>query len=150
MKQLRIGVWAGIFVSVFSLFLLIKSFSFSYKSEFGPGPGFFPVWLCGILFVLSLLYIYESAKREQDSDEKLPTGHALKNVLFILTCLILFVIFVSYLGFILTGTLFLFILLFRQYRWYISIGISLSVSVFIFWLFSSVLGVILPHGLIAF
>lgn len=146
--NLGIGVWAGLIILLLSILLFINSFSYTYDSAFGPGPGFFPVWLSGILFILSLVYIYESIKKKEDSEEKLPTGTALKNVLFILTCLILFVILVKYLGFIITGSLFLYSLLYGQYRWFISLGISIGVSVFVFWIFSSLLGVSLPHGLL--
>ncbi|WP_248930764.1 tripartite tricarboxylate transporter TctB family protein [Paenibacillus hamazuiensis] len=139
------GVWAGFFVLLLSLVLLVTSFSYPYKKiGLGLGPGFFPVWLSVILMVLSCFYIYDSFKSKENSQTTFPRGDVLRNILFILGCLVLFVVLISFIGFVLTGTLFLFLLLYRGYKWYANIAISLSVSVFLFWLFGSVLQVALP------
>lgn len=144
MKIMRAEVWAAIVILLISFVFLYQSFSYSYSSELGPGPGYFPVWLSGILLILSCLYIFESLTAESGSAETMPRGEALRKILFILGCLSLFLILISIIGFVLTGTIFLFLLLFREYKWYSNLGISLGVSIFLFWLFDIILGVTLP------
>ncbi|WP_310192989.1 tripartite tricarboxylate transporter TctB family protein [Neobacillus niacini] len=139
------GVWAGIVVFLIAAVFLVQSFQFSYKSELGPGPGFSPVWLSGILVVLSILYFLESVSgKNAGSGEEWPKGQALKNILFILACLAVFLILVSFTGFVVSGSIFLFLLLFKAYKWYTSLLISIGVSIILFWLFDGVLGVSLP------
>lgn len=144
MVRLKAEVWVGIFLLVFSFVFFIQSFSLPYSGLEGIGAGFFPTWLSGILLILSICYIYSAHRREDSQSESMPKGKALKNILVILVCMIGFVIAVTLLGFVTTSALFLFALLFRNYKWYINIGISLGISLFIFWVFSSVLGVALP------
>lgn len=144
MNKINAGVWAGIVILLISLVILFQSFEHPYSSELGPGPGFFPVWLSGILLVLSLFYMNESINGENAGREPMPKGESLKKILFILTSLIIFVILLPFVGFILAGTIFLFILLFRHYKWYTNVSISFGISLFLFWLFGSVLSVSLP------
>lgn len=140
------GVWAGIVIALFSIVFLVQSFDYSYENRLGPGPGpgFFPIWLTIALLILSLLYIVESWKGYKAPKEEMPTGKEFKNVLLIAGFLVVFIVTVQFLGFVLSSTLFLFLLLSRYYKWYSSVGISLSVSIILFWLFAVVLSVDLP------
>lgn len=144
MVTLKGEVWVGIFLIVFSLVFFIQSFSLPYSGLEGIGAGFFPTWLSGILLILSVCYIYSALRREDSQSEPMPKGKALLNILFILLCMIGFIILVTFLGFVITSTLFLFVLLYRNYRWYMNIGISLGISLVIFFVFNSLLGVTLP------
>lgn len=145
MKRINAGTWTGIFLLLFSFVLLYQSFAFSYSDEYGPGPGFFPVWLSGSLLILSLLYIYESIRTHDSAQEPvMPRGEGLKKNLFVAFSLIMFVVLLNFAGFVLSGVIFLYILLYKAYRWYISAGISLGVTLFVFWLFSSIFGIPLP------
>jgi putative tricarboxylic transport membrane protein len=144
MKRMNRGVWAGIFILLFALLFFLQSLAFPYIGPLGPGPGFFPVWLSGILFILAILYIIESIKGANASEEPVPDKKALKNIVFIVACMIVFAVMLPYAGFVLSGTVFLFLLLYREYRWYANLGISFGISFFTFWLFGSVLGVALP------
>lgn len=151
LKKLTISVYAGIVFLLFSLVFFYQSLEFPYTSDLGgPGSGFFPLWLSGILLVLSIIYIYESVKKEKTEEESLPKGKALRDILFILSSMIVFLVILPFLGFVLSGTLFLFILLYREYRWHLNLGISVGVSLFLFWLFGSTLGVSLPVNVLGF
>lgn len=147
MKKWNAGVWAGIAFALFSLTFFLLSLEFPYTGPVGPGPGFLPLWISGIMFVLSVFYILESIKDKDGPKEPMPRGAALRSVLFILACLVAYLILLPILGFILASVLFLFTLFVRHYKWYISIGAALLVTFFLFWLFGSVLNVSFPQGI---
>jgi putative tricarboxylic transport membrane protein len=145
-KKWNAGVWAGIGVSLFSLTFLLLSLEFSYTGPAGPGPGFLPLWISGIMLVLSFFYIVESVKDKNGTGEVMPRGTALKSVLFVLACLVLYLILMPILGFIAASVLFLFTLFVRHYKWHASIGAAVVVAFLLFWLFGSVLNVDLPES----
>ncbi|MBO8162100.1 MAG: tripartite tricarboxylate transporter TctB family protein [Brevibacillus sp.] len=146
MKKWTADVWAGIGVSLFSLTFLLLSLEFSYTGPAGPGPGFMPIWISGIMLVLSLFYILESARDKDGTGELMPRGAALKSVFFVLVCLVLYLILMPILGFIAASVLFLFTLFVRHYKWHTSIGVAVVVTFLLFWLFGSVLNVDLPES----
>ncbi|MEC1523861.1 tripartite tricarboxylate transporter TctB family protein [Neobacillus niacini] len=153
MKKINSGVWAGVILLIFSLVFLLNSFDLAYISDIGPGPGFFPVWLSGILSILSLLYIVVSFKNKDSEDseeERLPKGEALKNILLILISMTLFTILLPILGFIMSSTIFLFTLLFSGYRWFVNLAISFGVSIILYGLFDRLLDVQLPVSAFGF
>jgi putative tricarboxylic transport membrane protein len=144
MKKWNAGVWAGIVVLAFSLFIFSQSHRYPYSGSLGLGPGYFPVWISGAMILLSILYIYESARGANASGESMPERAGLIKIVFILLCLIGFVVLLPYLGFIVTGSLFLYVFLLREYRWYQKLVYSVGISMFLFWLFGSILHVALP------
>lgn len=78
MKKMNAGVWTGITIFVFSSIFFYQSLDLAYSSSIGPGPGFFPIWLTGILLVLSVLYILISFKETQKVDYEFPKEKSLK------------------------------------------------------------------------
>lgn len=148
MKQLNANAWAGIALLVMAIVFLVKSFNYAYSSELGPGPGFFPFWLSAALLVLSVIYIVSSVRTGSAAKVSMPSGKALKGVLFLLGCMVLFVVLLPNLGFIVSSTLFLFALLYKAYKWYINLLTSAGVSVFLYVLFDTVLEVRLPVGVL--
>jgi putative tricarboxylic transport membrane protein len=137
-------VWAGIVILLFAVTIFIQSFSYNYNSKMGPGPGLLPVWLSGSLIILSMIYLVKAMKSTKSNESVLPKGKSLRNVLTILFALIVFMLVVSLAGFMIAGTLFLYILLIRVYKWYINLGISIGVTGVLFLLFYKLLSVPLP------
>ena len=141
----KAGVWAGIITLIYAIIIFQQSQSLDYSTRLGPGPGFFPLWLSGILIVLTLLYIVDSIRHDVVKvSEILPGGKASQNILSTVAGLILFPIVVPYLGFVISATMLQFIMFVRDFKWYTALGISVGVSVVLFLGFQSLLGVSLP------
>jgi hypothetical protein len=139
------GVWFGFFIFLLGCVLFWQSLSLDYKSSIGPGPGLFPLWLSGGLILLSLLYIIESVRKEVIRiSDILPKGKGLGNVLVIIGSCVIFMIVVSFAGFVIAGTLLIFMLLVREYKWYRALGISFVIALATFVVFQTLLDVPLP------
>ena len=148
MKKINAGVIAGFVVLLFALVIFFDSFNYAYLSDIGPGPGFFPIWLSGILIILSLIYIVVSFKNGDPDTEPMPDKNGIKKILFIIISMILFALLLPYAGFIMSSTIFLFVLLYGGYKWYTNAAISAGVSILLFCLFDIVLEVQLPVSLL--
>lgn len=149
MKKLSAGVWGGMTVLAIGGIFLGYSLTYTYSSDIGPGPGFFPTWLSGGLVGLAAIYLYE-ALRGKDSYEGLPDKKGLMNILFILMCMALYALFLRILGFNVCSAAFLFALLFKAYRWWVNLAISIGTVIFLFVLFQPLLGVQLPVNALGF
>lgn len=141
----KAGVWAGVILLVYAVTIFYQSLSLDYSTRLGPGPGFFPLWLSGILTVLALVYIFEAFKKDTVLlSDILPGGQAGKSILATLAGLILFPAVVSILGFVISSAMLLFIMFVRDYKWYTALGISVGLSLVLLVVFQSPLGVSLP------
>ncbi|TXT50292.1 MAG: Tripartite tricarboxylate transporter TctB family [Spirochaetes bacterium] len=143
------GFWGSLAVMGVGIVFFIYSLQFPYTSEIGPGPGFFPRWLSGFLIVLGVLYMSNSI-RGKDKSEKLPSEKGLSSILFILGSMVGYVALIGFLGFITTSAAFLFLLLRKAYRWYVSLAISAIASLFLYALFALFLRVQLPMNGLGF
>jgi putative tricarboxylic transport membrane protein len=139
------GVWAGIAVFAFAAVVFWKSLSLKYSSQYGPGPGMFPIWLSGILMLISLVYIWQSVKKAPVTfAEIIPQGRALGNILSVIGSLILFMLIVDFTGFVVAGTVLLFIVLGREFKWHLALGIGFGSSLIVFVVFRYVFDIPLP------
>jgi hypothetical protein len=147
MKKLKAGAWGGIVFLAIGVLFFGYSWMYPYKSDIGPGAGFFPVWISGLLIVLAALYIYESVKG-RDSAEEI-TSESFKRILLIVIYMVLFVILLPLVGFNIAGTAFLFALLFKAYKKPVGLAISVVSTVALYFLFL-LLGVQLPLNALGF
>lgn len=145
----KLGLSGGISVLIVSIIFFGYSLQYPYASDLGPGPGFWPIWLSGLLIPLSLSYIY-SAYKGKDSAEKAPDKKAQKEIFFILTSMGLYVFLLPIIGFNVSSILFLFVFLRKGYNWYTSLGISVVASVFLFLLFTEGFATPLPVNMWGF
>jgi putative tricarboxylic transport membrane protein len=149
MKKLSAGLWGGIAVLITGLVFFFYSRSYPYVSEYGPGPGMFPIWLSGLLILLSGCYIFVSLKGK-DSSDKMPGRKGMLNVFFLILSMAMFVLLLPVLGFNICASATLFALLFRAYRWFINLAISIGSSVSLYVIFSIALDVNLPVNALGF
>ena len=149
-KQFNAGVWAGLVILAVAVIAFVISFQYSYSGIVGPGPGFFPFWLSLILMILAVLYIYESIKGKNVSDEEWPAGHSLKKIVFIIMALLLFLLLFVLCGYLVAGTVFLIVLFFKEYKWWQTLALSVGITMFIYVMFNNVLKVHIPANGILF
>ncbi|NOU92591.1 hypothetical protein GC093_05020 [Paenibacillus sp. LMG 31456] len=141
----NLGVCMAVFFLLFSGIMFYESLSMDYYSEYGPGPGLLPLWVSGLIFVLSLIYLVIAIKKDIILfSQILPKGEGLINVLVCVGSLILFMIIVPFAGFLIGSTITLFLLFMRGYKWYWSLGLSASIASIVFWVFGIILQVPLP------
>lgn len=139
------GVWSGSIILLFASVIFYQALSLDYSTPLGPGPGFFPRWLGGLLAILAVAYIWDSIKNEVITiSDMLPGGKALGNIVATLLGMVLFLAVVSSTGFVVAGTMLLFIMFVREYKWYTAFGVSFGISLLLLIVFQSILGVSLP------
>ncbi|WP_338824706.1 hypothetical protein MHOCP_03050 [Moorella humiferrea] len=147
MRKQNAGIWLGGIGFIFAGIIFIQSLSLDYYSEVGPGPGMLPLWLSGALLLLYFLYIIRCVKKEYITfGDILPNGGAARKIILILASLALYILVIPYIGFILAGTMLLFILFTGTYKWYYNLLISVAISIVLFWIFGSLLDVPLPKN----
>ncbi|TQE91344.1 tripartite tricarboxylate transporter TctB family protein [Ureibacillus terrenus] len=142
----KTGIIAGVAVLTLGIVSLIISFDYGYYSEIGPGPGFFPVWISGILIVLAILYIIENLRGKNVSSEEWPAGQSLKQVLFIIMSLLVFFVLFLLAGYIVAGIVFLSMVFWKEYKWYVAVLLSAGITLIFYVLFNHLLKVHLPIG----
>jgi len=139
------GIWAGSIILLYAIIIFYQSFSLDYSTRLGPGPGFFPRWLSGGLILLTLMYIWDCAKNNKVSTSELwPKGRALGTILSMLGGLVVFTVIVNTTGFVIAGSILLFAMFIRDYKWYYALSASVAIAVLFLFVFQSLLGVSLP------
>lgn len=141
----NLSVYMAVFFLLFSGIMFGESLSMAYYSEYGPGPGMLPLWVSGLIFILSVVYLGIGLKKEIVLfSQVLPKGEGLINVLVSIGSLILFMIIAPLAGFLIGSTACLFLLFIRGYKWYWSLVLSISLASTVFWVFGIILEVPLP------
>jgi putative tricarboxylic transport membrane protein len=141
----NLAFYMSLFFLLFGGIMFWESLTMDYFSEYGPGPGLLPLWVSGLIIVLSLLYLISAFKKDIILfSQVLPKGEGLINVLVCIGSLILFMVIAPLAGFVIASTLTLFLLFLRGYKWYWSMGLSASIACIIFWVFGIILEVPLP------
>ena len=143
------GVFTGAILLLFAGILFREALTYDYYGQVGPGPGLFPVWLSGVLMVLSILFIIDSHKNCTLSlRDILPRGEGFQNVVVFVVALIGFLIITPYAGYLVTNILMLFLLFLLGYRWSTSLLLAVLITGIVYYLFQNTLGVPLPVGLL--
>ena len=139
------GVWAGAILLAYSALLFQQSLLLDYYNPYGPGPGFLPLWLSGLLFIVALLYILDSIKAEVVKlVDLLPHDDARVDIALMLIGLCLFALLVESIGFVLAGTQLIFLMTLRKFKWYYALPTAASIAVVLLVVFQKLLGVSLP------
>jgi putative tricarboxylic transport membrane protein len=135
------------------LFVLWQSIQLRYFSRLGPGPGFFGVWLGGLVAVLAVILLVQNTLprwRPTEPLEVLPPREARAPLAMTVASLPATVLLLPLLGFRLTALglcLFLLLAVGRQ-PWWLSGVVALACSFGVHYVFTALLGVVLPTGAI--
>lgn len=126
------------------------SWRLEYYSRLGPGPGFFPVWLSGVLAGLSLIWFYQACREPDEPIREgfIPGYAGMIRIASILAALAFMGLFMETVGFQLTMFAFLFFLLVALGRrsLVLTLFISLAGSFGMYYAFKTWLGVQLPES----
>ncbi|MDQ0862148.1 tripartite tricarboxylate transporter TctB family protein [Metabacillus dongyingensis] len=143
------GVWVGVFILLFSIFMFNSSLKYEYYGQYGPGPGFFPLWLSGLLGVFSILFILDSLRKNNriTFSDVLPKGKILISVLKVVLSILLFILISPHLGFIVSSILIMLILLIPDFKWTTSLSTATSVTLILFVVFKTILDIPLPTNI---
>jgi len=140
---------SGICLGVFGIYVAIEAFKLPYVSEFGPGPGFFPLWIGIGLTLISLLLIVANlfASTAPENSER-QSGTAVGRALVGLSGLMLAIGLLHWLGFGLSLALlavFLILALERRSPW-VAISVAFGLALGFHAIFVLALGLSLPAG----
>jgi putative tricarboxylic transport membrane protein len=138
------GVWASVFIMIFSGIFIYHSTKVDYEGPLGFGPGFFPLWLSIFLLILSALYLAISVKENIHIRSLFPKGRSRYDFIVILLSMALFVLLLERTGFLVAGAISLALLMFRTFKWYYTLSLSIGISVVIFLIFAKALAIPLP------
>ena len=140
---------SGICLGVFGIYVAIEAFKLPYVSEFGPGPGFFPLWIGIGLTLISLLLIVANlfASTAPENSER-QSGTAVGRALVGWSGLMLAIGLLHWLGFGLSLALlavFLILALERRSPW-VAISVAFGLALGFHAIFVLALGLSLPAG----
>ena len=130
--------------------VILQSRDLNYMAEYGPGPGFLPLWLgLGFICLGLLLLLQVTFGRREMEGFSLPSKHAAWQMVFVILGFFSFVFLADKVGFLFSiALLFIFLLIFVERRgWKYSLAIALSTTL-IFWaIFELGLQLRLPLGI---
>ena len=142
---------ASVVFFVIGVFVAYQSWQLRYFTRLGPGPGFFGVWLGGLMAVLAvILFLQNTLPRWRPGEPLalLPPAEVRVRWLGTVVALAVVVVALPLVGFRVTVfalSLFLLAYVGRQ-SWPLSLGVSLVASIGVFYIFTNLLSVVLPTG----
>jgi len=143
---------------IISLFFLITGVAYfieSLKLPLGkasaPGAGFYPLLVGLFLTVLALSLFFSQRKKTEDIEE-FPKGSERTRVIALAITLVLFVILLKPLGYIIstTGMLILIIKIFGLRKWRYIILLSIITTAISYYIFEKLMAIPFPPGLLTF
>ena len=148
----KINIYSSLFIMLFGIAICIYSTKLSLYGRRGPGPGFMCFGTGGFLFLLSAyLFLKNLFFAKSEVVERAILKNKKVNI-FVLGSLIFYALFFEKLGFLVDSFIVLSLLfaVSRSLKWYSIIVISFLISVVSYILFSRILNVGLPVGVLSF
>ena len=121
---------------------------YPYWSDTGPGSGFLPVWLGGVMAALAVLLLVRRPRQSDALIEWLPRGEGLKRLTVVLAATVLYVASLHVLGMIIASALYLtFIMRYlERHAWWLTALVAIATAAFNWALFEYWLKVPFPMG----
>lgn len=150
----RVNQAAALIFFMGSVLVMIESRGLEYYTPLGPGPGFFPLWLSGILAFLSATWLVQISRQPSESMEDgfVPNGGGALRIVSILGALTLMGLAVDTAGFQVSALVFLLFLLLVLGRQNLALTAAIAVagSFGLYYVFTNYLDVSLPASTIPF
>jgi putative tricarboxylic transport membrane protein len=146
----RINQIVGAIFFLFGLFVIYLSLDLHYRTDYGPGPGFFSFWLGILLIILSAVEVIRTIRQPHLPlpEGFLPDRGGIRRILLIIGSLVAALFLLPFLGFSLTiffFSVFLLRTMERRQAWWATVVIALCGSFGTFFVFG-LLQVALPIG----
>lgn len=150
------NIVASILCIILGAYIVITCLGYPKAEAYGtgaPGPGMWPGIIGGLLIAASLWLLISTLRTPA---EKLGTimvwGEGPKRVYVTMAILVVYVLTVTVIGFIPMTIilLFLFITWFARYKWFVTLAISVGVTLFVYVIFKFALNVPIDFGMIYF
>jgi len=137
---------------VLGIMTIVNSSTLEYRSEYGPGPGFMPLWLGIIITIVSVINLLASIRKLQladDTSERLNILATFKNnrrAYSVFGALAVTILLFQFVGFLIASSLFyLFVIFFVEQRPVVfSLIFSVVATGLFYVIFKFALGVPLP------
>jgi hypothetical protein len=144
-KRQNAGLWFGGCFLAFSVLFFWMSFDLPYQSRLGAGPGMYPRWLSGLSIGVALIYLWQSRSSQVfRAGDSFPGWRELANVAEVFVSCLAFLFLLNVLGFIIAGSLLLFITFVRHYRLIHAVALSVGVTLVCYLIFKICFSVPLP------
>lgn len=146
---------SAIVLASFGSFVIYEARRLPYRSEFGPGPGFLPLWIgIGIVACSAVMLYAYFFRTERNSEEETakPTRIELARALGAWLAFVAAIVFLPFIGFGLSLgllTAFLIFVLDRRSSW-VALGVAMALALGFHLVFVIALGVSLPVGVLGF
>jgi putative tricarboxylic transport membrane protein len=144
---------SGTFGVLFAVFMGIQSYLLGMGTLHKPGPGFLFFWTSVALGGLALVVLIRAVLEKNPGErEKIFGEKNFSKIMSVLVSLILYAVFMEFIGFILiTLLLFIFLLgIVEKKKWPLTVFISVAVTVVSYAIFEVWLKSQLPKGLLEF
>lgn len=145
--MINAGMIAALCMLLYGIVIFVQALSLKYYTSYGPGPGFFPVWISGLLILLAIFYLVESARKNVVYLKDIFASSAPLKKIGTLTAGLLFFIFISdILGFFISGIVLLLTMFLWDFKFLKALILSLIFMVILAVVFQIFLKVSLPMG----
>jgi putative tricarboxylic transport membrane protein len=142
-----VGVIAAFCTLSYGIVIFVQALLLKYYTSYGPGPGFFPVWISGLLILLAILYLVESVKKNVVYlKDILPGLVPLKKIGSLMAGLLFFIFTADILGFFISGLILLLAMFLWDFKFLKALALSLIFMLILAVTFQILLKVSLPMG----
>lgn len=142
----RADIIAGFLLIGLGIFIILEAAKLDYTSEYGPGPGFLPLWLgIGFLALASPLVVISIARRTEEN--KVP-WRGIQRAMASWAGLVVAIVLLKRVGFVLSFTLlsaFLVLVVDRR-SLFTALTVAICSALGFYLIFAVALGVPLPKG----
>ncbi len=147
-------IGGGIFLTL-GIFIFILTFGFPTLDKGEPGPSLFPRILAILFIIFGGIVLLRGVKPSKEEMEEAPNGEVAPpwnyfNPIFVLILIVLYMLLSNWLGFLITSSLVLFLMMIKLRVPYLrGLLISVLLTLFVNLMFAKILRVPLPPGFLA-